>query len=203
MHICTRAQWVDVVRAMMPEAEWRMSGRVPSVEEYLPIGEVSFAIGPIVPMAAYLVGPELPEDVVGSAEYEEMLSLVNLSGRLLNDLQTYERERKQGKINSVLLLADPSYCGSVEAATREVRSVIEASRRKLLRLVLRDGAAVPRPARQLFWNMSKVLHLFYMDRDGYSSPLTNAIDEVLIKPLQMGRRREEDQLPGRVRSNQN
>lgn len=195
--------WVDVVRAMMPEAEWRMSGRVPSMEEYLPIGEVSFAIGPIVPMAAYLVGPELPEDVVGSAEYEEMLSLVNLSGRLLNDLQTYERERKQGKINSVLLLADPSYCGSVEAATREVRSVIEASRRKLLRLVLRDGAAVPRPARQLFWNMSKVLHLFYMDRDGYSSPLTNAIDEVLIKPLQMGRRREEDQLPGRVRSNQN
>ncbi|XP_066381595.1 dolabradiene synthase KSL4, chloroplastic-like, partial [Miscanthus floridulus] len=151
--------WVDIVRAMMSEAEWRMSGRVPSVEEYLPIGEVSFAIGPIVPVAAYFVGPELPEDVVRCPEYEEMLSLVNLSGRLLNDLQTYQREKKQGKTNSVLLLADPSYGGSIEAAKKEVKSIIEASRRKLLRLVLREGAAVPRPARQLFWNMSKVLHL--------------------------------------------
>ena len=43
--------------------------------------------------------------------------------------------------------------------------------------------------------MSKVLHLFYMDRDGYSSPLTDAINDVLLKPLQV--RREEDQLPGR------
>ena len=72
-----------------------------------------------------------------------MLSLVNLSGRLLNDLQTYQREKKQGKINSVLLLADPSYGGSIEAAKKEVKSIIEASRRKLLRLVLREGAAVP------------------------------------------------------------
>lgn len=189
---------MDIVRAMMSEAEWRMSGRVPSVEEYLPIGEVSFAIGPIVPMAAYFVGPELPEDVVRCPEYQEMLSLVNLSGRLLNDLQTYQREKKQGKINSVLLLADPSYGGSIEAAKKEVKSIIAASRRKLLRLVLREGAVVPRPARQLFWNMSKVLHLFYMDRDGYSSPLTNVINDVLLKPLQVIRR-EEDQLPGHER----
>ena len=186
------------MRAMMSEAEWRMSGRVPSVEEYLPIGEVSFAIGAIVPVAADFVGPELPEDVVRCPEYEEMLSLVNLSGRLLNDLQTYQREKKQGKTNSVLLLSDPSYGGSIEAAKKEVKSIIEASRRKLLRLVLREGAAVPRPARQLFWNMSKVLHLFYMDRDGYSSPLTNAINDVLLKPLQVIRR-EEDEFSERER----
>jgi hypothetical protein len=172
----------------MTEAEWRMSGRAPSsMEEYMAAGEPSFALGPIVPPSLYLVGPEFPEGAVRAPEYGEMLRRVSVCGRLLNDLQTCAKESGEGGVNGVLLLAGGSSASSVEAAERELRRTVEASRRELLRLVVRDGGAVPRPCRQLFWNMCKVLHLFYMEEDGYASPkeMMRAANAVLLQPLQV------------------
>lgn len=143
-------QWADAVRAMMVEANWRMRGHVPSsFKEYMAAAELSFAVGPSLLTSLYLVGPELPEDVVTCQEYNEMFRHMNVCGRLLNDLQSYEREKKQGKINSVLLLALEG-SGSIDAAKREVCSAIEASRIELLRLVVNNENAVPWQCRQPF-----------------------------------------------------
>ncbi|CAN6241693.1 unnamed protein product [Urochloa humidicola] len=183
--------WADTVKAGMAEAEWRMSGRAPSsMEEYMAAGEPSFALGPIVPPSLYLVGPELPEGVVSAPAYGEMLRHVSVCGRLLNDLRTCAKESGEGGINSVQLLAGLRCCGGsstaagMEAAKRELSRAVEASRRELLRLVVRDGGAVPRPCRVLFWNMCKVLHLFYMEEDGYASPeeMMGAANAVLLQP---------------------
>ena len=103
----------------------------------------------------------------------------------LNDLRTYEREEEQGKTNSVLLLA-PRYGGSIEAAKREVRSALAASRRELLRMVVRDCGAVPRPMRQEFWNIYKVSHLMYSEEDGFTSTsreTLRAANAVVHEPL--------------------
>jgi len=180
--------WADLVRAMMTEAEWSMRGHVPSsMEEYMQVAETSFALGPIVLMPLYLIGPELPEAVVRCPEYKQLFHHMNVCGRLLNDLQSYEREAKQGKINSVLLVA-PRHGGSVEAAKCEVRRAIEASRRELLRMLVAEAdATVPRPFRQEFWNMCKMVHLFYMEDDCYSSPkeLVHAANMVVFDPLRV------------------
>ncbi|KAF8772410.1 hypothetical protein HU200_005815 [Digitaria exilis] len=185
--------WIDTARGMLAEAEWRTSGQAPSsMAEYMVTAEPSFALGPIVPIPLYLVGPELPGNVARCPEYREMLRHMNICGRLLNDLWTYSKERREGTVNGVLLLADLRYGGSssaasVEAAKRELSRAIEASRRELLRLVVREDGAVPRPCRQLFWNMCKVLHLFYLDKDGYVSPkvMMHAASAVLLQPLQV------------------
>ncbi|OEL16801.1 Stemar-13-ene synthase [Dichanthelium oligosanthes] len=178
--------WAEMVRAMMSEAEWRMSGHVPSMEEYMEVGLPSFALGPILPSSTYLVGPELTDDMVRGHEYAELLRHTNICGRLQNDYATYEREKAQGKINSVLLLA-PRHGGCIEAAKREVKSAIEASRRELLRLVTREEGAVPRPCRSLFWDVCKVVHRFYMGEDGYTSPteLMHAGNAVVLDPLRL------------------
>ena len=140
-------QWLDLARGMMAESEWTLTGHVPSsLEEYIEVAVPAFGLGVIALTTLYLAGPELTEEVVRSQEYEEMLWHVGASTRLLNDLQTYKREKEQGKTNSVLLLA-PRHGGSIEAAKREVRSVIAASRRELLRLVVRDGCAGTRSLR--------------------------------------------------------
>ena len=97
----------------------------------------------------------------------------------------YEREEEQGKTNSVLLLA-PRYGGSIEAAKREVRSALAASRRELLRMVVRDSGAVPRPMRQEFWNIYKVSHLMYSEEDGFTSTsreTLRAANAVVHEPL--------------------
>jgi len=123
--------------------------------------------------------------VVRSREYGEMIRCVATCSRFLNDLRTYEREEEQGKTNSVLLLA-PRYGGSIEAAKREVRSALAASRRELLRMVVRDSGAVPRPMRQEFWNIYKVSHLMYSEEDGFTSTSREtlcAANAVVHEPL--------------------
>uniref|UniRef100_J3N8B6 Uncharacterized protein n=1 Tax=Oryza brachyantha TaxID=4533 RepID=J3N8B6_ORYBR len=99
-------QWAVLARAMMTEAGWVARKHMPAtMEEYLSVGEYSFALGPIVPLSVYLLGHELPEEVVRSGEYVRLLRLASVIGRLLNDAATYGREMGTGKPNAVLLQA--------------------------------------------------------------------------------------------------
>jgi len=103
---------------MRAEAEWTMSGHLPSLEEYMEVTLPSFGLGPIALKPLYLIGPELTEEVVRSLEYHEMFRHVATCTRHLNDLQTYDREEEQGKTNSVLLLAR-CHGSTMEAAKAE------------------------------------------------------------------------------------
>ncbi|KAG8043418.1 hypothetical protein GUJ93_ZPchr0458g22360 [Zizania palustris] len=180
--------WMDLLRAMMVEVEWRSSKYVPTMEEYVRNAAVTFALGPIVLPALYLVGPKIPESVVRCSEYSELFRLMSTCGRLLNDVQTYEREYGEGKVNSVsLLVVHSGGSVSVEEARRETWKPIDKCRRELLGLVLRRGTAVPAPCKQLFWKMCKVCYFFYSRGDGFSSPTekAGAVDSVVHEPLRL------------------
>ena len=75
---------------MMKEAEWTLNKEVPTLDEYMLNGYVSFALGPIILPALYFVGPQLPEYVVNHPEYLNLLKLVSTCGRLLNDMQGFQ-----------------------------------------------------------------------------------------------------------------
>ncbi|EEE57229.1 hypothetical protein OsJ_07210 [Oryza sativa Japonica Group] len=187
--------WWFTVRGMLTEAEWRMDKYVPTtVEEYMSAAVDSFALGPTITSAALFVGPELSEEVFRSKEYIHLMNLANTIGRLLNDMQTYEKEIKMGKVNSVMLHALSHSGGgrgspeaSMEEAKREMRRVLQGSRCDLLRLVTRDGGVVPPPCRKLFWFMSKVLHFVYMEKDGYftADGMMASANAVILDPLQV------------------
>ncbi|CAN6273135.1 unnamed protein product [Urochloa humidicola] len=182
--------WIDYLMSNVVEAEWTSKRHVPTMEEYKPVAEVSSAIGPILAVPLFVAGTELSEDMVNDREYKEMLKHTSLCTRFLNDLGTYQKESGQGYVNAVLLHAHRSNGGSaadsMEAAKREVRSAAVASRRKLLRLV-QEGSAVPRPCRELFWNMCKVAYLFYLQGDGFLSlqELMAAATAAVHEPLQV------------------
>lgn len=76
---------------------------------------------------------------------------------------------------------------SIEEARREVQKPIDTCRRDLLRLVLREGSAVPRPCKELFWKMCKVCYFFYFRTDGFSSPKekAGAVNAVIHEPLNL------------------
>lgn len=61
-----------------------------------------------------------------------------------------------GKLtNGVSLLARESGgCMSIQEAKMEAQKRVDTARRKLLKLVLREGA-IPRPCKQLLWKMCK------------------------------------------------
>ncbi|XP_078437344.1 terpenoid cyclases/Protein prenyltransferases superfamily protein isoform X2 [Wolffia australiana] len=82
--------WRDLLRSFMREAEWAAEKAVPSMEEYLDNGYVSFALGPIILPALYLIGPHVSPDTVKSSECIKLYHLVSTCGRLLNDIQSFE-----------------------------------------------------------------------------------------------------------------
>uniref|UniRef100_A0A0D3F6M6 Uncharacterized protein n=1 Tax=Oryza barthii TaxID=65489 RepID=A0A0D3F6M6_9ORYZ len=182
--------WLHVVRCMKVEAEWQRSQHLPTFEEYMESGMVSLGQGCTVMSALFLIGEKLPEGIVELEEYDELFRLMGTCGRLLNDIRGIEREESDGKMtNGVSLLVHASGGSmSVDEAKTEVMKRIDASRRKLLSLVVSEQEGpIPRPCKQLFWKMCKILHLFYYQTDGFSSPkeMVSAVDAVIKEPLQL------------------
>ncbi|XP_042477570.1 ent-kaurene synthase TSP4, chloroplastic [Macadamia integrifolia] len=182
--------WLSLLNSMMEETEWARNNLAPTIDEYMTNGYVSIALGPIVLPALYFVGPELSEEVVNSTEYYNLYKLMSTCGRLLNDVQGFKREAEQGKLNGVFLRMMHSCSGNItkEEAIKEIRAVIVSNRRQLLKLVLkREGSVVPRACKDVFWKMSKILHLFYMRNDGFTSPteMVNYVNAVIYDPINL------------------
>ncbi|XP_021753311.1 ent-kaur-16-ene synthase, chloroplastic-like isoform X1 [Chenopodium quinoa] len=178
--------WLTLVKSMWKESEMARNKSVPTEEEYMDNGYISFALGPIVLPALYFIGPKLSEEVIRSNEYHNLFKLMSTCGRLLNDYQGFQREAEEGKLNAVSLhMLRENGTISKEDAIREIRQTIEDKRRELLRIVLRgDVGVVPKVCREVFWKMSKVLHFFYMKDDGYTSDdMKGVVKAVLHDPI--------------------
>ncbi|KZV38671.1 ent-kaur-16-ene synthase, chloroplastic [Dorcoceras hygrometricum] len=178
--------WLDLLKSMLKETEWSMDNYKPSISEYMNNAYISFALGPIVLPALYLVGPKLSEEMVHHSEYHNLFKLMSTCGRLLNDIHSYERESKEGKINALSLYMYGSGRNITrEDSTAEMKRLIDNSRRELLRLVLeRKGGVLPRSCKNLFWHMSTVLHLFYIKDDGFTSQdLIKVVNSIIHEPI--------------------
>ncbi|KAL7130567.1 hypothetical protein ABFS83_13G142500 [Erythranthe nasuta] len=179
--------WLDLLYSMMKEAEWDKAKSLPTMDEYMKNAYVSFALGPIVLPALYLVGPKLSEKMVNHSEYHNLFKLMSTCGRLLNDFQGYEREMKDGKLNAVTLYLTKSGGEMTkEDAVTEMKGLIERERRELLRLVLEGekSSVLPKACKDLFWHMSTVLHLFYNKDDGFTSQeLFGVVNSIINEPI--------------------
>lgn len=83
-------QWLDLLKSMLQEAEWQINKSVPTLDEYMINGYVSFALGPIVLPAVYFVGPSVSEKVVKSDEFNNLYKLMSTCGRLHNDIHSFK-----------------------------------------------------------------------------------------------------------------
>ncbi|PHT44116.1 Ent-kaur-16-ene synthase, chloroplastic [Capsicum baccatum] len=178
--------WLNLLNAMLREAEWARDMSVPTLDEYMANGYVSFALGPIVLPALYFVGPKLPDDVVQHPDYHSLFKLMSTCGRLLNDIRSFERESKDGKLNAVTLsVVHGNGSISEEVAIEVLSHRVEMQRKELLNMVLQgEGSVVPRACKDLFWKMSKVLHQFYIKDDGFSSMgMADTVKAIIHEPI--------------------
>ncbi len=83
-------QWLNLLKSMLKEAEWLRDKSLPSMDEYMTNGYVSFALGPIVLPALYFAGPKLSEEIVGTPEIHYLYELMSSCGRLLNDIRSFK-----------------------------------------------------------------------------------------------------------------
>ncbi|KAL1815036.1 terpene synthase 6, chloroplastic [Daucus carota subsp. sativus] len=177
--------WLELLNSMLKEAEWTRDSYVPKLDEYMSNGFISFALGPIVLPTVYLIGPELSENVVQNGELRSLFKLMSTCGRLLNDIQSFKRESKEGKLNAVSLYMIHTDATTEEDAINEIKCAIEINRRELLQLVLQEkDSVVPRACKDLFWKMCRVVHQFYIKDDGFTSEdMFGAVKDILYKPI--------------------
>ncbi|OAY26442.1 ent-kaurene synthase, chloroplastic isoform X1 [Manihot esculenta] len=178
--------WLDLLKSMLRESQWSRTKATPKLDEYMANGYVSFALGPIVLPALYFVGPKLAEEEIRNPEFHDLFKTMSTCGRLLNDWRGFQRESSEGKLNAVSLhMIHGSDVVTEEEAIEKLQALISSQRRQLLRLVLQEkNSIIPRPCKDLFWKMIRVLHLFYMNDDGFTlDEMMNAANAVINEPL--------------------
>lgn len=90
MVVCLFIQWLELLYSMLRETEWERDGYIPSMDEYMKNGYISFGLGPVVLTTLYLVGPKLSEEMVHHPNYSKLFKMMSTCARLLNDLCTYQ-----------------------------------------------------------------------------------------------------------------
>ncbi|KAI3498200.1 hypothetical protein L1887_33969 [Cichorium endivia] len=178
--------WLNLVKSMMREAIWARDGSIPTINEYMENGYVSFALGPIVLPTLYFVGAKLSEEIVQSSEYHKLFKLMSTRGRLMNDIHSFKRELEAGKLNAVALYMSEENSGNVkEEVVEEMKTLTESQRKEMMKLVLETkGSVVPRACKDVFWNMCNVLNLFYATDDGFTgNAILDVVKEIIYEPV--------------------
>lgn len=118
--------WLTLIQSMFREAEWLRTKTVPTIDDYMENAYVSFALGPIVLPALYLVGPKLSDEDTENHELNNLFKLMSTCGRLLNDIHTFKRESEEGKLNAITLrIAHRNGVITAEDATEEFKGIVE------------------------------------------------------------------------------
>nr|UVC58049.1 KSL11 protein [Isodon rubescens] len=162
--------WMEVLMAMLNEMDSCTADTPPDFDDYTVFAPKSVGCSLTILPSLHLMGETISEEMVTSLECFELDKHVSTAIRLLNDKQSFERERKERTTNSVTLLMDADQISEVEAVSR-IQKLVEHHTKELLKLVVqKEGSVLPRSCRDIFWNTMKVGYYLYAFSDEVTSP---------------------------------
>ncbi|XP_022777367.1 (E,E)-geranyllinalool synthase-like [Durio zibethinus] len=182
--------WCETFASWLVEATWSKSGYLPSMDEYLGTGMTSIAAHTLVLPASCRLKSSLPNSKINpAAEYETVTKLVMLIPRLLNDIQSYQKEIEDGKMNYVLLYMKENPDADIDDSIAFVRDLLEKKRKELLKHALMDGFCdLPVASRRLHLSCMKVFQMFFNSSNRYDSntEMLQDIQKAIYIPLDVG-----------------
>ncbi|XP_027338125.1 (E,E)-geranyllinalool synthase-like [Abrus precatorius] len=184
--------WHETFLSWLIEAQWSRNRHTPSIDCYLKTGMISIATHNIVLPASCFLKPSLPTKKLRPIQYDPITELLMVTSRLLNDVESYKKEKEDGKFNSVLvnLIENPEH--DIEDSIAFVREIIEKKRKEFLEHVLIDGLCdLPKPCKQLHLSCLKVFNMFFNSRNIYDSntELVEDINKAIYLPLSKTKKR--------------
>ncbi|PIA38483.1 hypothetical protein AQUCO_02800293v1 [Aquilegia coerulea] len=179
--------WLTLLRGMAKEHDWVRDKATPTLDEYMAHAHYTIGVSTTVLMTQYFLGPMLSEEIVGSAEYNNVFKHSANNCRLLNDIRTFKREADEGKLNGVLLC---KHHGDLteDIAMKEIENLVDRNERDLLNLVYKKkGSIVPKACKDILLHTSRVGHILYSKNDGFSSPveMLGAVKAVIYEPIEL------------------
>ncbi|KAL3741886.1 hypothetical protein ACJRO7_017372 [Eucalyptus globulus] len=176
--------WGETFHSWLMEAKWSRSGGAPPMQEYLDVGMTSIATHILVLPSSCLASPTTPLHQLWSSPYQPITKLLMVITRLLNDIQSYQKEEKQGKLNFVLLYLKENPKASIEDSINFVQYLLEQLKKEFLKHVLEEPCSLPKPSRRLHLGCLKVFHMFFNSSNRYDSDMDmfHDIQKALVVP---------------------
>ncbi|KAK3433159.1 hypothetical protein EUGRSUZ_D00679, partial [Eucalyptus grandis] len=176
--------WGETFHSWLMEAKWSRSGGAPSTQEYLDMGMTSIAAHILVLPSSCLASPTTLLHQLCSSPYQPITKLLMVITRLLNDIQSYQKEEKQGKLNFVLLYLKENPKASIEDSINFVQYLLEQLKKEFLKHVLEEPCSLPKPSRRLHLGCLKVFHMFFNSSNRYDSDMDmfHDIQKALVVP---------------------
>ncbi|GKV50979.1 hypothetical protein SLEP1_g57657 [Rubroshorea leprosula] len=172
------------------EAKWSRSQCVPSMEEYLAIGMTSVAHTIVLPLSCFLT-PSIRNHQLQPNQYETPTKLLMFITRLSNDIQRYQEEEEQGKLNTVLLYLNENPKADIEDSIAYVKGMLETKKKELLQHAVIDGLSdLPKHCKQLHLSCLKVFAMFFHSSnrcDKEDTEMLKGIQQAICSPLLVGR----------------
>ncbi|KAI6703815.1 hypothetical protein NL676_012951 [Syzygium grande] len=179
--------WGETFHSWLMEAKWSRSGGAPETPEYLDVGIMSIAAHILVLPSSCLVSPTTPLHHLWSNPYQPITKLLMVITRLLNDIQSYSKEEKQGKLNFVLLYLKENPEANIEDSIKFVQLLLDQLKKEFLQHVLNRLCDLPEPSRRLHLGCLKVFHMFFNSSNRYDSDtdMLHDIQKALVVPPQV------------------
>ncbi|GAB4831247.1 hypothetical protein Ancab_005261 [Ancistrocladus abbreviatus] len=177
--------WYEAFDSWLKEATWSKTGHIPSMASYLEEGMISIAVHVLVLQAACFVEPSLPASELNSSKRAMITKYLMISARLLNDLQSYKKEERDGKKNSILLYLEENPDAKIEESIAYVESILDQTKKKLLEHALMDGLdGMSNACKQLHLSILKAFEMFFNSANHFdsSTAMLDAIKKAIYIP---------------------
>nr|F2XFA6.1 RecName: Full=(R)-linalool synthase 1, chloroplastic; AltName: Full=Terpene synthase TPS-Lin 1; Short=PsTPS-Lin-1; Flags: Precursor [Picea sitchensis]ADZ45501.1 (-)-linalool synthase [Picea sitchensis] len=183
-----RQAWEAYIDSYMKEAKWISSGFLPTFEEYLDNGKVSFGyrIGTLQPILT--LGTPFPHHILQEIDFPSSLNRLACSIlRLKGDIHTYQAERSRGEKSSCISCYMKDNPGSTEEdAVTYINAMVNKSLKELNWEFLRPDSNAPITSKKHAFDILRAFYHLYKHRDGFSvarNEIRNLVKTTVIEPV--------------------
>eukprot|EP00253_Pinus_taeda_P036041 PITA_36041 len=176
------------IDAYMKEAKWIFSGLLPTFEEYLDNGKVSFGyrIGTLQPILT--LGIPFPHHILQEIDFPSRLNDVACAIlRLKGDIHTYQAERSRGEKSSCIsCYMEENPESTEEDAINHINSMVDKLLKELNWEYLRPDSNVPITSKKHAFDILRAFYHLYKYRDGFSVAnyeIKNLVMTTVIEPV--------------------
>eukprot|EP00253_Pinus_taeda_P033672 PITA_33672 len=162
--------WEALIDAHMQEAKWISSGYLPTFEEYLENGKVSFGsrLTTLEPMLTlgFPLPPRILQEIDFPSNFNELICAIL---RLRGDTQCYKADRARGEEASSVSCYMKDHPGITEEdAVNQINVMVNNLTKELNWELLRPDSGVPISYKKFSFDIWRVFHYGYKYRDGFS-----------------------------------
>nr|UXG91344.1 miltiradiene synthase [Callicarpa americana] len=180
--------WVEILTSFKKELDSWSNDTALTLDEYLSFTWVAIGCRICILTSMSFLGIKLSEEVFLSQECTDLCRHLSMVDRLLNDVQTFKKEREENKLNGVSLLQaarKDERAITEEEAISEIHEMVEYNRRKLMQMVYQRDSIVPRKCKDVFLRTCRIGYYLYSSGDEFTSPqqMMEDMKSLIYEPL--------------------